>query len=458
MKKNIFLIMITLSVLLVSIIPVNAKSSSQLINSETETISLSTLALQAEDICNYYSKGDVEKAVESFYKTGVKTAVLKDITLPTSLGIETIKIDVSKIDNSKLIIEYEQKDDFVSQLSNHGVDEKVINTLTYSQYKKMESEWFIDSELIPTIKEMYPELKAVDISNWTYGMYTAYRRNTKSNSSVYFTDEQVLELNKRGIQLDDAVYLLKDYHNAELLLSKSDELLKLLIEERYQFNLAMVSLQKSDLLDNYEIKAGPTYQLPASKQGLYTWQYFPGYMNDNGDWFLNSACTSEYWLSIQSNRARRTQAILYNTQISTTRLACTNLYGTYSQSSLGAHEGIDFAPFNTIVPIYSVTWGNCVKRSNTNFSVYDPDMITSDCPSGKTYIYYHLNYISDSQPLNNRVGTYDYIGDQGYYQGYHLHFAVNSGNNSIVQPNGNDVLTSISPYQLVRYIGEGDPL
>lgn len=135
------------------------------------------------------------------------------------------------------------------------------------------------------------------------------------------------------------------------------------------------------------------------------------------------------------------------------------MYGTYSQSRGGAHEGIDFAAAYGTPAIRSTTWGG--RRYPTmyhQFAVYD-----ATHPDGaKTYSYLHMSSFNSSIQFNDTVGVGEVIGNQGSEgsssTGYHVHFEVNSGNTGYLSIGTDHDVDSISPYRLTQYIGEGDPL
>jgi len=362
----------------------------------------------------------------------VNTRLLDDLLMPTSMGIQTPNINVKRIANNVPISELSSV--FVDSLVDHGVEAN--DSMTYSEFKAIEATWPLTGESISILKELYPELSNVDMSSWTYGMFEAYcSQADMSNLTKRFSDEQLRELDDRGILIRDTFYLLKEFHDPETILAQSDETLRSVIEGYYRANLSMSLGMQSTV---------GTQSTPPP--GYYTYLYFPRY---GYDWFCNDIVTSAYWMSIQSDRALRTQQVLYNS--SDTNLHCTNMHGTYSVSQNGAHEGIDFA-IGTTPPIYATFRGEVLSGGQTGqLSVYD-----ANAPGQpKTYTYLHMSYKAVSPGSN--VEPYDYVGRQGNVgnaTGYHVHFQVEPGRTTTLSVQSNDHhVQSLSPYQLQDYIG-----
>ncbi|MCL4423917.1 MAG: M23 family metallopeptidase [Firmicutes bacterium] len=362
----------------------------------------------------------------------VNTILLADILMPTSMGIQTPKINVERITNNTPISELSGA--FLDSLVTHGV--KAAGSMTYSEFKAIEATWPLTAEGIRILKELYPELSNTDMSTWTYGTSEAYcSQADKRNLAKRFSDEQLRKLNDRGIRIEDTFYLFKEFHDPETILAQSDETLKGVIEGYYKANLSM-SLGTQTVIG---IQSDPP-------PGYYTYLNFPGY---GYDWFSNDIATTDYWMSIQSARALRTQQVLYSS--TDTNLHCTNMYGTYSQSQNGAHEGIDFA-IGTTPSIYATFRGVVLSGGQTGqLSVYDAN--APEQP--KTYTYLHMSYKAVSPGSN--VAPYDYVGNQGNVgnaTGYHVHFEVEAGSTTALHSELNEHhVQSLSPYQLQSYIG-----
>lgn len=76
----------------------------------------------------------------------------------------------------------------------------------------------------------------------TYGDYLEYQisKDKQDFSAKWFTQEQLDELEERDIRLDDAAFLLKEFHNAEVILRQSDAVLKQIITDFYNTKLNSV--------------------------------------------------------------------------------------------------------------------------------------------------------------------------------------------------------------------------
>ena len=124
------------------------------------------------------------------------------------------------------------------------------------------------------------------------------------------------------------------------------------------------------------------------------------------------------------------------------------MYGTYSLSQGGAHEGIDFAYGGVGRNIYAIFNGTEVLSGLYHqLSVYDANV-------GKTYNFLHM---SSKAVISPPITNGQYVGkqgDQGNATGAHVHFEVQSGRKTGLSPGNDHVLGSISPYQLHIYLGE----
>ncbi|MHB0885519.1 MAG: M23 family metallopeptidase [Bacillota bacterium] len=361
--------------------------------------------------------------------------MLDDILMPTSMGIQTPNINVERIANNTPISELSSA--FLDSLVEHGV--KATGSMTYSEFKAIEATWRLTAEGIRILKELYPELSNTDMNTWTYRTSEAYcSQADKRNLAKRFSDEQLRELNDRGIRIEDTFYLFKEFHNPEAILAQPDETLKEVIEGYYRANLSM-SLGTQPAIG---ILADPP-------PGYYTYLYFPRY---GWDWFSNDIATTSDWMQIQSDRALRTLHALYGYDPGDDKLHTTNMYGTYSQSQNGAHEGIDFA-IGTTPPIYAAFSGTRLSGGQSGqLSVYDAN--APEQP--KTYTYLHMSEIAVS--VGSPVATYSYVGKQGnvgvHTTGYHVHFEVHAGSTTGLSVELDDPhVQSLSPYQLQSYIG-----
>lgn len=375
-----------------------------------------------------YTAKEIALALSSKNSRASNT-VLTDVLLPTSMNIDIPHIDMDKVEKENLIVELDTV--FAEALEKHGVE--IREDMTLSEYEKIESEWVLPEYIITMAKELYPELQTVDMSQWTYGQYRDYYINQDQEELLgRFTVEQKIELAERGIQSEDLMYLFKEYQTAENILNQTDEDLKETLEGYYQFsvNKIMASVARANPPEN-----------------LYTKVDMPRY---GSDWFLNDVLTSEEWRTVQANRTLKAQQVLYNS--TSTTLYCTNMYGTYSQSQGGAHEGIDFTcPSGAATPTIYAIFDGVKKTTSTTHQLSVYDVNSPDEP--KTYTYLHMSSIT----AGSNITAGDAVGKQGKEgnaTGYHVHFEVHLGNTTTLSSGKDHILGSVSPYRIQDYIGE----
>ena len=381
-----------------------------------------------------YMPAEIAEAIEHKNMRSMEyTAILNDVLLPASMGIEIPNINPESV--YQTVDVYTLDPSFSTALADHGI---IRTSMSYSEYEAIENTWLLPDDMIESIKRVYPELALIDMSDWTYGDYKNYSKEADyANALDGISAEQISSLEMRNIRIADLHYLIKEYHTIESVLAQSDSALKQTLEDAYQFTANMVGLTSS-----------ATRAAPPSN--LYTYVYFPRYNGGNGDYFLNTVLTTTYWQGIQADRALQTQNTLYQSTSST--LYCTNMYGTYSYSQGGAHEGIDFVHPNgqSEPPIYAVFKGEKQDTlASHHLAVYDSD--APDEP--KTYSYLHMSSITAGTDVSveSMVG---YQGNQGNATGYHVHFEVHDGNTTTLSSGADHVIESLSPYRLQDNIGE----
>lgn len=226
MKKGI--ILLTIASILLSLLSFNAFA---------DDINISKNIMMNKDI---YFADDIASAYKQYETTGVKNTILRDVLKPTSMDIRFPNIDVSKVVSDVKLKELAQKDVFIQALQDHGNSILNAEEMTYSEYCNIESKWLLESDIIDSIKGHYQELENIDMSKWTHGMYQEYyKEKNKEDLRARFTNEQLAKLDRRGILVEDTLYLLKEFHDPENLLQQSDSVLKLMIEDCYKFNFSM---------------------------------------------------------------------------------------------------------------------------------------------------------------------------------------------------------------------------
>lgn len=182
----------------------------------------------------------VDAVIDEIKKpTGQNKKIIESVMLPTSMDIKFPNIDTSKIIpiSSPLISTLKEKDTFFEELKNHGITD---TDMTLAEYRAIESLWPMGDYEIQSTKALYPELANVDVSDWTKHDFEEYSKEQDAKSlKERFTDEQLAELERRGIQVADTFYLFKEYHSIENFLSKPDEELKEVIEGYYRISFSL---------------------------------------------------------------------------------------------------------------------------------------------------------------------------------------------------------------------------
>lgn len=368
--------------------------------------------------------------------------ILSTVTQEPSLSITIPKIDTSKVHVAIPIGDDEGDLMIRTELQDHGYTEKEISEMDIGDYQEISATWYMNPQRIETAKIIYPELANQDLTNWTNEQYNNFIIE-KNNILLAPTASQANEFEERNITLDDAIWLTKIYETYGEILEQSDQTLKNDLEKRYQFTIDNIIKQAEIQQGTRAVDTDLYIKVPA----------FAGYKYKD-DWFLKSVSTHvDYWRGIQENRVLKAFKALYKTTSVPSTYYTTNLYGTYSVSQGGAHEGIDFAYGNGNTKIYNIMLGIVrkpePKHASHHLCVYDSNY-------NKTYSYLHMNSKEVSvgtelSSLNTYVGKQGKVGNA---DGVHVHFEVHSGNTYTLSKENDNVLGSISPYQLQVYLGE----
>ena len=329
-------------------------------------------------------------------------------------------------------------------LKEHGYSEEEIAQLDAGDFNKIEKKWTITSADIKRIKNIYKELADTDITKWTWGDVEKYSKDADKKKYAPSAG-QAEELKDRGITPEDARVLLKDYHSYDEILNKSDEELKSAIEGYYDFKLK--NIEEMNTLVQQQMAIVPLYASapPTSLQGTtYRWvSNFPGY---GADWFHQTA-QSHVSAAIRTFQSDRTQEAYVRIYPTSNSFRATNLFGTWSRSQEGAHEGIDFT-FTTNTPelkSFLPTPSIAIDAGSYKVALYSSQIYRS-------LIYYHLSQINVSP--NSSVYYGQVIGRQGYQggtsSGYHLHLEAGIGQDSTLDPTyKNHSLTSANIYDVI---------
>ncbi len=172
--------------------------------------------------------------------TAQNKQLLEMVTLKASMGIEFPKLDSSKIipAYSPKIETLKEKDTFINGLKNHGINKTDI---TLYEYQTIEASWTMDEKFVDIATKLYPELKEVKLNEWTIGEYQQYVKEQNAiDLKNKFTDAQLLELKKRGIEIEDTFYLLKEFYSPEAIFNQTDATLKSIIESYYKATVSLL--------------------------------------------------------------------------------------------------------------------------------------------------------------------------------------------------------------------------
>jgi murein DD-endopeptidase MepM/ murein hydrolase activator NlpD len=373
-----------------------------------------------------------------------KTSHLKNNNikyLNTSLGIDIKNIDMSTIHD---INPMDTKQ--IQQLSLYGYRASQMEKMDYGDYKKIKAKQNMSEKRIKYAKNIYPELTDVNMSEWTNEKYEQYI-TTRNDELFKPNNEQLSQFKKRQIELDDARYLLKIYHSYDNILDQSDETLREHLEKLYIFKLKYLNDLNSIELANLNSKgiSMNSYAIPESKKTKYTYvSGLESYAYGNGDWFHNDTQTHiDDNASFYMSQAHNIHRAIYGNV--TPRF--TNLWGTYSSSQGGAHEGIDMCPTDGPYqpPLKSVVNGTVI---GINTSV--GKVVIKGAPAGydQSFFYYHMSSdnVDEDEIVYSGITTIGNEGSKGNSTGDHLHFAVEDGITTSTGKESDDRLTSENPY------------
>lgn len=385
-----------------------------------------------------YRAEEVKEALTLREAGNLQTAskAYEELFLPTSMGIESANLNMDVIYLDSPLRESDQE--MIDALVTHGYSKAAYKDMTLSEYRAIEGTWLLGKNDIANAKYLYPELAKEDLTKWTWADFNAYALKTDTgNYSKQFTAEQLATLEKRGIRIDDTFWLFKEYYTVDTILAQSDEALREVIERAYNTKEYMVTGESRQSL-----QATP----PAD---LYDWTYYNYY---GYDWFhIDTRTTEEYYL-LRSNRTVHMSQKLYN--VTNYGFYGKNMYGTYSQSQNGAHEGIDFShPSGAATPtIYAIFRGYPIAGAQ-----YHQIAVAHNAAPGGMTTFNYLHMSSKTVTVNSYLEVGASVGKQGNEgnaTGYHVHFEVQPGKTaSLSVERNNHSLDSLSPYQMQYYIG-----
>lgn len=358
--------------------------------------------------------------------------------LPNSLSVTTPNVDLSKIQDNRPLFDA-QKD----LLTAKGYSIKEIDLMTIEDFNNVKKTWRLARETIEAAQKIYPQLETVDMTDWTHEEFQNYFM--KVDAITYAPNaDQAKRFAERNITLADARYLLKEFHSYDTILAQSDALLKDILEKRNQFNLDFANYVSQIGSSGVTINATP----PPEHIDKYVEIYMPGYAYQPDFFHVNSYSWDPDEATWQSNKTKAAFRVIYNVSLSVPPYI-TNMWGTYSSSSNGAHEGIDIA-YGQTPPVYSIAKGQ-VRSTSTDIGRVE---IYDNTVTYNTLFYNHLSQILVSNPVNyfGRIGNQ---GDVGAKKGqYHVHIQVEHGIDPIQHSaTNNHNLDSANPYIFIHNNG-----
>ena len=195
---------------------------------------------EAKAAAPLYTAEEVKTALLAYEQTGHVGALLKDITLPASKGVQTPKLDASRILDPTPLSQFGNKEMYYKELRAHGITPQDAENMTYSDYQKLRSGWKVDPLAAKALKDRYPQLAEADVSQWTYGTYDYYLQEQQAEDNKRLFAPQELEAMERlGLTTEDACYLLKSHGSTAFLILPQEQLTAQL-EARYQKELNLL--------------------------------------------------------------------------------------------------------------------------------------------------------------------------------------------------------------------------
>ncbi len=196
---------------------------------------------EAKAAAPLYTVEEVKTALLAYEQTGNAGALLKDIMLPATSGTKTPKLDERRILNTTPLSAFGNAETYYKELRSHGIRQSDLDGMNYSDYQQLRNGWKLDPSTAKTLKLRFPELAEADLTQWTYGTYDFYlQEQNVANLKELFTEDQLAQLEKMGIQISDTQYLLRIYDTPANLLAQPEAKLKATIEDRYQQDLNLL--------------------------------------------------------------------------------------------------------------------------------------------------------------------------------------------------------------------------
>lgn len=193
--------------------------------------------------------------------------------------------------------------------------------------------------------------------------------------------------------------------------------------------------------------SSPAFAITQNYPSDYT-QCYMLYHYYQPDWFANASNTptSQGYRDAQTYYGKRIFQVAFNTTADPLYM---NMWGTYSSSQEGAHEGLDMIRYDG-APVKH--WGSdgvvTVKNASTG-------LIGIYCSSiNETIFYRHMTNVTlnvgSSVPHNTVIGNQ---GNLGNSSGSHLHCGVEWGNTTIDSLGSDSNFSSQNIYYAMQFFG-----
>jgi len=207
-------------------------------------------ALAVDEYGKVYPQEIAQALTDPEHASAESKALLQSITLPASLGITIPRIDTSRIHDT-LPLNGPNPD-----LRKLGYTEAQMLNMDYGDFNNiMDQQPLTEQQIALYASE---DLPAEKLAKMTYGEYLeAYQKISEQNYLP--TAEQQAQFAARGITLDDARTLLKDFHQYENVLAQDDATLKEYIEAYYQFAIDWI-LSRTEPAAQIDVAQTPTGQ------------------------------------------------------------------------------------------------------------------------------------------------------------------------------------------------------
>ena len=155
--------------------------------------------------------------------------ILSAIELPRSMDISIPKIDENRILQTQLLSD--MPPELIEDLESQGYED--AGKYTYGEYQVISELQTLEEAGLTFIKQTYPELSQVDISDWTVRDYNQWQQEyVKELQSSIYNDEEKLLMQEKEILIEDMHYLRKEFYDA--VFEQPDQVLKECLENYYR--------------------------------------------------------------------------------------------------------------------------------------------------------------------------------------------------------------------------------